>query len=132
MSNTYSRMFFHCIWGTKNRYPSLLPIFDKEVHALIKNHIEKKGGKVLAIGGSIDHVHVLISMKPTTLMSDLIQQAKGGTTRIIRELFTDKKHFFWQRGSGIFSIRYSDVNVVSKYIQNQATHHKNKSFNGTA
>ncbi|MFH1832508.1 MAG: IS200/IS605 family transposase [bacterium] len=128
MSNTYSSMFYHCVWGTKKRHPFLISPVDVMVHDLIKTVIEQHGGRVLAIGGMPDHVHVLLSKKPTVAMSLLMQYAKGSTSRLIRETYVNMGSFSWQRGTGIFSIRYSDIGIVSAYIKKQARHHDLQSF----
>jgi putative transposase len=128
MSNTYSSMIFHGVWGTKKRYPFLISPVDTMVHDLIKIVMEQNGARVLAIGGMPDHVHVLFSKKPTVAMSVLMQYAKGSTSRLIRETYANMGSFSWQRGSGIFSIRHSDINTVMAYIKRQATHHDLQSF----
>ena len=37
-------------------------------------------------------------------------------------------YFYWQNGYGVFSIGKSQVNTLTKYIQNQEEHHRKKSF----
>jgi putative transposase len=40
----------------------------------------------------------------------------------------DAVEFEWQAGCGAFTVSYSQVEVVRKYIRNQAGHHRKQSF----
>ena len=42
--------------------------------------------------------------------------------------FPHLKDFAWQEGYGSFSVSYSSIDSVQRYIKNQAKHHKTMSF----
>jgi len=84
--------------------------------------------KTLAIGGASDHVHVLLSLAATLSIAKAIQLLKGNSSKWIRETFPKMHSFGWQEGYGAFSISVSGVDATVAYIQNQAEHHRGKSF----
>ena len=91
---------------------------------MIQNH----NHKVLAINGVSDHVHILIGMRPTQGLSELVQKIKGGSSHWINEQKFLKSKFAWQEGYGAFSYTKSDVQKVINYILNQEEHHKKRTF----
>jgi len=75
-----------------------------------------------------DHIHILIGMRPTQSISDLLQDIKGDSSKWINEhKFTDGK-FSWQEGFGAFSYSKSQVSTVANYIEKQKQHHRKESF----
>jgi REP element-mobilizing transposase RayT len=83
---------------------------------------------LIAINGVQDHVHILIGLKPSMSLSDLIQDIKANSSRFINENKWLKGKFNWQEGYGAFSYSHSQLNDVIKYIENQENHHSKKSF----
>ena len=75
-----------------------------------------------------DHVHVFFGMRPTQSLSDLIQDAKGGSSKWINEKKFIKEKFEWQEGFGAFSYSKSQASRVIAYIQNQEVHHRKITF----
>jgi len=75
-----------------------------------------------------DHLHILIGMRPTQSISDLMQDIKGSSSKWINEKKFLKVKFEWQEGYGAFSYSKSQVNIIIDYIKNQEQHHANKTF----
>lgn len=75
-----------------------------------------------------DHVHVLIGMRPTQTVSDLMQDIKSGSSKWINESKLVKGKFEWQEGYGAFSYSSSQIDDVVKYIENQEEHHRKRTF----
>ena len=75
-----------------------------------------------------DHVHIFINLKPNESISDLVRDIKRNSTQFINSNQMTKGKFQWQTGFGVFSYSESQIDVVCKYIQNQETHHKRKTF----
>lgn len=100
----------------------------QELHKLITGIVTNRGQKLLAIFAMPDHLHLLVSIRPNILISDLIRDIKAGSSKFIN----DKKwiicKFNWQKGYGAFSYSKSHVDNVIKYILNQEEHHKKKTF----
>ena len=75
-----------------------------------------------------DHVHILVSIGPTILISDLVRDIKAGSSKFINDKKWINGKFNWQEGYGAFSYSKSSVDSVVKYILNQEKHHMKKSF----
>jgi REP element-mobilizing transposase RayT len=84
--------------------------------------------KALAVGGVADHVHLLLSLSSTMTISMAMQLVKGGSSKWVHNTFPSKRDFAWQEGYGAFSIGISQADDTKRYIENQAEHHRVKTF----
>jgi len=84
--------------------------------------------KALAIGGTADHVHALLSLPGMMSFAKAVQLIKGGSSKWIHDTFPNQKKFAWQEGYGAFSVSASQVPKTVAYITNQKEHHRKKSF----
>lgn len=73
-----------------------------------------------------DHVHLLHTLSRTITMSELVRQAKQGSSRWLHA--QGLPDFHWQNGYGVFSIGQSQVEQVRLYIRNQQAHHRERTF----
>jgi putative transposase len=65
--SSYNRLFYHFIWGTKNREPIILPEFEAELHNLIAAKAIELGGIVHATGGIEDRSKATVRTPSTML-----------------------------------------------------------------
>jgi REP element-mobilizing transposase RayT len=84
--------------------------------------------KALAIGGTADHVHALLSLPGMMSFAKAVQLIKGGSSKWIHDTFSNREKFAWQEGYGAFSVSASQVPKTIAYINNQKEHHRKKSF----
>ncbi len=84
--------------------------------------------KLLEIGGTDDHVHVLISLPATMSIAKAMQLLKGTSSKWIHETFPIDRAFAWQEEYGAFSVSVSQLGKTQEYIQNQPERHKKMSF----
>ena len=75
-----------------------------------------------------DHLHVLLGLRPSQSISDLMQDIKGDSSKWINDHKLVKGKFSWQEGYGAFSYSKSELPNVIHYIENQSSHHTNRSF----
>jgi REP element-mobilizing transposase RayT len=75
-----------------------------------------------------DHIHILIGMKSSCCLSDLVREIKKSSNTFINEKKFTKSKFEWQEGFGAFSYSHSALDHVIAYIENQKEHHRKKSF----
>ena len=88
----------------------------------------ENGISALAVGGTADHVHLLLSLPRTVSVAKAVQLVKLGSSKWLHESFPKLKSFAWQEGYGAFSIGVSQRVATVKYIEGQAEHHKRISF----
>ena len=120
----YWRLFYHMIWGTKNREPLISFEFEDALHNVMAAKIKELGAFVYAVGGIDDHVHVVASVPPRLALSDFIGQVKGNSAHFVNhELSSLKYHFKWQAEYGVVSFGGKQLDLVVKYVKNQRQHH---------
>ena len=128
MANTYASIAIHCVFSTKNREPIISSDMQERLWAFMGGIARENGMKAMAIGGTSDHVHLLLSLPPTLAVSKAVQAIKGGSSAWIHHTFLGKSGFAWQEGYGAFSVSKSHIEETIAYIKNQAEHHRVKSF----
>jgi len=60
--------------------------------------------KAIAIGGTTDHVHALLSLPGMMSFAKAVQLIKGGSSKWLRHAFPEYRKFEWQEGYGAFSV----------------------------
>lgn len=128
MANTYSAVYHHIVFSTKNREPLISPVIESRVWGYLGGVVRENGCVPLRIGGIETHVHLLVVMSPSVATSELVKQIKVASTHWIRANFPGLESFGWQDGFGVFSVSKSSVDEVARYIDNQREHHRHKSF----
>lgn len=129
MANTYTQIHLQFVFAVKYRNGLIHSSFKQELYQYISGIIKAHNHKLLAINGMSDHLHILVGMRPSQSVSDLMQNIKANSSKWINEKKFLKVKFEWQEGYGAFSYSKSHVQNVIHYIQNQEEKHKVKSFN---
>jgi len=73
----YWQLFYHLVWSTKNRQPLLTPLVEKHVYGYLTSKAVGLKGAVYAIGGTADHVHIVVAIPPAISVSRFVGQVKG-------------------------------------------------------
>lgn len=128
MADTFSQIYIQIVFAVKKRECLIKQSWEEELYKYISGIIRNKEQKVLAINGMPDHIHILIGMKPSCCLSDLVREIKKSSNEFIKERKFSKYHFQWQEGFGAFSYSHSALDNVISYIQNQKAHHKKQNF----
>lgn len=128
MANTYTQLYVQVVFVVKNRQSLIQEEWKQELYKYISGIIKNNEHKLLAINGVGDHVHILIGMKPSQSLADLMQDIKGSSSKWINDKNYVHGKFEWQAGYGAFTYSHSQISSVIKYIQNQEVHHKTSTF----
>ncbi|MBK7501064.1 MAG: IS200/IS605 family transposase [Ignavibacteriales bacterium] len=119
MANTYSQVYIHVVFAVKGRQNLIRTEIREELHKYITGIITNRDQKLLSIFCMPDHTHLLIGLKPSISISDLVRDIKAGSSKFINDKKLIKGKFSWQEGFGVFSYSRSQIDTVIKYIQNQ-------------
>ncbi len=103
-------------------------IWRDELYKYICGIVNKNHQKIYAINGMADHIHILLSIKPNILLSDLIRDMKASSSKFINSNKFVQSKFQWQEGFGSFSVSQSQIDRVIAYINDQEIHHTKLSF----
>jgi len=128
MPNTYTQIHLQIVFAVKYRQGLIENAWKDDLCKYITGTIQSYDHKMLAVNGVEDHIHILIGMRPTQSLSDLLQDIKSGSSKWINDNKLTKRKFAWQEGYGAFSYSKSHVPNVIRYIHNQEEHHRKKSF----
>jgi putative transposase len=97
----------------------------EKLYAYLFGIARNLGITLMAVGGTANHVHLLISLPPRLSLSEAMQKLKANSSRWLGE---QGIAFEWQKGYGAFSVSASLLDKVQLYIQNQKQHHERRSF----
>lgn len=128
MANTYSQIYVHIVFTVQGRLNLISKQHREELHKIMTGIISKRNQKLISIFAMPDHVHILVGMKPSMAVSDLVRDIKAGSSQHINKNRWVKGRFSWQEGHGSFSHSRSQISQVANYISNQEEHHKKKTF----
>ena len=128
MANSYICCYVHYIFSTKNRVNIITPDLQKRLWPFLGGIARDNNMKARAIGGTENHIHILLSLPSTQTIAKGIQLIKGGSSKWVKDTFRDCQSFAWQDGYGAFSISMSLIDKTIAYINNQKEHHKTLSF----
>ena len=123
MSHAYARNHLHVVFATKGRR-NLITDPDRlwpYMRGIARNYrIDFE-----AIGGTANHVHILLALPPKLSLSHAMRAIKANSSKWTNE---SGQHFAWQEGYAAFSVSASNVEAVRHYIEHQAEHHARHSF----
>jgi putative transposase len=128
MGHTFSQLLYHLVFSTQYRAGLIGPGFREELHSYLGGIVRNEGGSLVTIGGMPDHVHLLVRLKPTIRLPDLLRSVKANSSRWVHERADLPRGFAWQEGYGAFTVSQSSAPAVFRYILNQEHHHRRRSF----
>jgi len=127
MSSTHLSLHYHLVFGTKNREPTIQQAWRKDLHAYLGGIIRTLGGIAEVVGGVSDHVHLLIGLRATHRLADVLRELKAVSSRWVHDEI-GMRGFAWQEGYGAFTVSASQRDSVRDYIEQQAEHHRRRTF----
>ena len=128
MANTYSQIYIQTVFIVQDRDCLLHEEWRTDFYKYITGIVQKRGNKLIQIGGVEDHVHLFFGMKPAESVAELMKWVKGSSSEWINDNRLLKSTFAWQKGYGAFSYGHSQINDVCQYIINQKEHHRKHTF----
>jgi REP element-mobilizing transposase RayT len=96
MPHSYISCLMHCIFSTRQRHKTISTDLQQRLWPFIGSIARENKMKALAIGGTEDHIHILLSLPATFPVAKAIQLIKGGSSKWIHEMFPSHRDFTWQ------------------------------------
>lgn len=128
MPHSYSRCLFHCVWSTHARQNAIPAAIRERLWACLGTIARANDFTALAVGGTGDHLHVLLALPATMPVAKAVQLIKASSSKWLHETFPEMRGFAWQEGYGAFSVGVSQVDTTERYIASQAEHHATRTF----
>ena len=128
MPGTYSQILLHVVFSTKGRAALITPDVQDRLHGYIGGIVRAEKGTVYAIGGTQDHVHLLLRWRTDAAVADLMRTVKARSSLWVHQTFPSSASFAWQEGYAVFSVSKSAEHDVKAYVETQAEHHRKRDF----
>jgi REP element-mobilizing transposase RayT len=128
MAQTLFCGYFHIVFSTKNRFGFIHPEIEEELYAYIGGIVGNYKGKLISAGGTSNHIHLLASTNKNQLIPDLIGHIKRDSSSWIKTKGRIFSKFGWQDGYSAFSVGYTQLPAIKRYIAGQKEHHKKRLF----
>ena len=128
MPGSFAALYHHFVFSTKHRVPTIDPQVRGRLYDYVGGLCRARQCRLLAAGGTEDHVHLLVAMSRDLAVSDFARDIKANSSRWIHETFPDRQGFAWQEGYAAFTVSQSVLETVRNYIERQGEHHQKRTF----
>ena len=116
-------VYVHFIWRTWDSGDLIDAAWEKRLHACIAEGARDIGCSAARVGGTANHVHVLVRMSATVSVAQVAKQMKGDSSHFVTHVLAQGSFFKWQGTYGAFSVNPVDIATVVDYIDRQRVHH---------
>jgi REP element-mobilizing transposase RayT len=123
MSRSYVLNYVHCVFSTKGRAQLIRE--PEPLWAYLRGIARNCGYDILAVGGTDNHVHLLLSLPAGKHLVEVMRELKANSSRFMK---TNVFGFAWQDGYAAISVSPSQVESVKQYIARQGEHHRRRTF----
>ena len=113
------RLYYHLVWSTKHRSETLRPQVREVLFDYLRSKAIGLGGTVYAVGGTLDHVHMVVTVPPSLAVGTFVGQIKGASAARFNKTHPNGVGIQWQAGYGAFTIERSRLSWYVRYVQNQ-------------
>jgi putative transposase len=126
MSHSYVSQLTHVVFSTKDRRNTIPAGMQQRLWSFLGGIARKNGFKAIAIGGTANHVHILLSMPATIALAKAVQLVKGGSSKLLNQEMTSR--FELKQGYGAFIVSIYQQPQTIEYINSKAEHHRRRNF----
>ncbi|MDR2795284.1 MAG: IS200/IS605 family transposase [Spirochaetaceae bacterium] len=125
---SYTHLLYHIVFRTKSGYPTIPEAHEKELYAYIMGTINNKKSKLYRIGGTKNHVHLLVDIHPTIALSDFMKELKEYSSKWLSRNPDFPDFEGWAVSFAGITYNFNERQTIINYISNQKEHHKTVSF----
>lgn len=97
----------------------------EQLYAYLTGIADNLDFKILAAGGTSNHLHLLIGLPPVLTPAEGVNKLKANSSRRLGE---NGVQFECPKGYGALSVSPFLLPTVQAYIRNEAEHHNKRSF----
>ena len=126
---SFWRTYYHIVWTTKNRQPSITAEIEPRLFAYLVHKAAEQGAYIYAINGWTDHVHLIVAIPPSVSISEFVKNLKGSSSHDLNASARSDISFAWQRGYGVLTLGERQRKDAEAYVKAQKTHHAQQSTN---
>lgn len=128
MGQSLVKNYIHIVFSTKHRKHLIDEEIELELYSYIGGICNSLECPVIKVGGYTNHIHILFMLSKKITLVKLMAELKANSSKWIKTKGSKYNCFYWQDGYGAFSVKSSEVSIVSNYIENQKAHHGIRGF----
>lgn len=118
-------IFIHVMFSTKGRRPTIPDDMKERLWAHMESICKEHKIGVHAIGGTTNHVHLILEPPPTLSMEEMVLKIQAESAEWLKRQMDS---FAWQEGYGACTVSKSHVKRVVKDIQSQEQYHATTTY----
>jgi len=128
MSKEFISCLMHVVIGTHGQKNFLTSEIRGQLFSYLSAVAKSKGINLVALGGTENHVHLLIALPAKLSVESAITALKQSSAIWLKQNFEPLISFTWASGFAAYSISRSQLDSTLLFIQNQEQYHWKKSF----
>ena len=128
MSKEFISCLMHVVFGTYQQKNFLSADIRSQLSLYLSSVAKSKGVNMVALGGTENHVHILLALPSKLSVESAIIPLKQSSTTWLRQRSEFLRSFNWSDGFAAFSISRSQLDGTLLFIQSQEQYHWKKSF----
>ena len=128
---TYWRIYYHFVWGTKNREPVLLGVNAEMAMKAIRAEALELRSIIHALAVQPDHIHLAVSTPPVHGPAMIAKQIKGKSSHLLTRTWYPGggvDWIGWQAEYGVITFGEKSLSSIVRYITNQEEHHRSNNL----
>lgn len=121
-NTTVSLINYHFVFCPRYRRKIfMIPDVEQRFKELVKIKCKELDIEIIAIECDEDHTHIFLNCPPILSPSDIVQQIKGYTSRILRKEFLElsKMPSLWTRSFFISTAGNVSSSTIKMYVESQ-------------
>ncbi len=123
MPTAYTELFVHIVWATGGRLPLITPEVEPYLHGAIETQCHRMNTPSLAVGGTEDHVHLLVRLPPLLAVESLVEAVKTASLNAFTSRIRPGWRFEWHPTYGAFTLAQAEAPRAMQYVRNQKSLH---------
>jgi REP element-mobilizing transposase RayT len=119
----FSELYVHVVWATRDRLPYVTADLEAQVFGAIASQCRLLNAQAIAVGGTDDHVHVLVRLPPRLAVTTLVEAAKAASQEAVLTRARPGWQFEWAATFGAASLGVEVVPRGIHYVREQRALH---------
>jgi REP element-mobilizing transposase RayT len=123
--NSYT-LYYHVVFNTQKR----LPLITREIADFLAQFFEEKSEELdvhlLEQGILTEHVHFILSLKPTHYIPETLAYLKGAASHEANHHHEFANMLYWMRGYHIDTVSAKSLDRAKAYVRDQYKRHPDR------
>ncbi len=119
-------LYYMLTISTKKREQFITARVEAFLHEHWRKKCEELGVHLLALGMVDEHVHFLLSLRPTHYIPDVVHDLKGSASHAVNHAEEFDATLYWSDGYDIRTVSERNLDAARQYVLNQHEHHPDR------